>query len=245
MTLWSSLKAAYGGSLAILVACPALALVPVVFELLQHVVEVHIGMYDSLEAAVANEHSPLRMGFGMLKVVSLTVPGYWIVRYLARRDPRLAARADPVAMRLFAGFLLFQLVLVAIQLFVLPPLPAVMLVSLLVGQVVTCLVAAWSVGAALGNPALGPRASVAIMLPQLPWTFAFLVVGMLPLMIPHYVFGGLALAGPRALLWPVLIADSLLVGWLAAVIIATVYVAAVRAAERAGVSLAPTGETVA
>jgi hypothetical protein len=53
MTFWKGLRTSYGGSLAFLAACPLLALVPVVFELLQHVAEVHIGMYDSIAAAKA------------------------------------------------------------------------------------------------------------------------------------------------------------------------------------------------
>jgi hypothetical protein len=40
-------------------------------------------------------------------------------------------------------------------------------------------------------------------------------------------------------MWPVLIIDSLLVGWLTAVMIAAGYYAATRAATRAGVSLLP------
>jgi hypothetical protein len=239
MTFWRALKATYGGSLAFLAACPLLALVPVVFELLQHGVEVHIGMYDSLAAAKATEHHPLRMGFGLLKVLSLTVPGYWIMRYLARRDPVFAARPDPTAMRLFAGFLVFETALAVVQLFILPPSPVVLLVGFLVGHIVDCLVAAWATAAPLGNAAIGFRASVAIMARQLPWTFVFLLAAMLPLMIPHSALGALAIVGPKPLMWPVLIADSLLVGWLAAVIIASFYFAAFRAAERVGVKLVP------
>ena len=59
MTLWTALKATYRNSLAFLIACPLLALVPVVVELIQHWVEVHIGMYDSLTAAKAMDGHPL------------------------------------------------------------------------------------------------------------------------------------------------------------------------------------------
>ena len=65
---------------------------PVAFELLQHVVEVRIGMYDSLAAAQAVEDSPMRTAFGLLKVASL--PAYWVMRFLPRRDARFAARVE-------------------------------------------------------------------------------------------------------------------------------------------------------
>ena len=104
MTFWQAFKATYSGGVAFLIACPLLALIPVAFELLQHAVEVHIGMYDSVAAAKATEHHPLRMAFGMLKVAALTVPFYWITRFQPDRDAGFAARPDPKAVRLFAGF---------------------------------------------------------------------------------------------------------------------------------------------
>lgn len=236
-TFGQAFKASYTGSLAFLVACPLLALVPVIFEIIQHVVEVRIGMYASLASAKAVEHDPWRMGFGFVKIVALMVPGYWIVRFIASRDAGFAARVDHPAARLFAGFIVFEMALAAIQLFVLPPTGPVLLASFLIGQVIGCLLVAWGAAAALGNAAIGPRASVAIMARQLPWTFVFLLVAMLPLMIPHYVLGAMAILGPRWVLWPVLIADSLLVGWLTAVIVTSGFQAATRAAARAGVTL--------
>ncbi|GGA41852.1 hypothetical protein [Sphingomonas psychrolutea] len=237
MTFFQALRRTYGGSIAFLIACPLLALVPVFFEVVQHIVEVKIGMYQSIAMAKAVEHDPWRMGFGMIKVIALILPGYWIVRFLAWRDPRAAARPDARAVRLFAGFAAFQIALAVLQLFVLPQIGWVLLATFVGGQVIGILIAAWGVAAALGNAAIGPRASVAIMARQIPWTFVFSLVAMLPLMVPHYAFAALAILGPKALLWTVLLIDSLLVGWLSAVLVAASYVAAERAAGRAGVSL--------
>lgn len=239
MTFWQALKATYSGSIAFLIACPLLALVPVAFELLQHGVEVHIGMYDGIAMAKATEHHPLRMGFGLVKVVALMVPFYWITRFLAYRDARFARRFDARAIRLFAGVLAFNIALAVIQLFVLPQSVPVLLASFFVGQVVGCLIAAWAVAAPLGNAAVGPRASAGIMARHVPWAFPFYLVAMLPLMVPHYVLGALAIFGPRPLLWPILIADSLLVGWLSAVLIASGYYVAIRAAAKSGTNLIP------
>ncbi|PTS78060.1 hypothetical protein DBR17_12890 [Sphingomonas sp. HMWF008] len=239
MTFWQALRQTYGGSIAFLIACPLLSLIPVLFEIVQHIVEVKIGMYQSVAMAKAVEHDPWRMGFGMVKVIALILPGYWVVRFLAWRDPRAAGRFDPVAVRLFAGFAAFQIALAAVQLFALPPSPWVQLAAFIGGQVIGILVVAWGVAAALGNPAIGPGASIAIMARHIPWTFAFSLVAMLPLMVPHYALAAVALVGPKPLLWPVLLVDSLLVGWLSAVLLAAGYVAATRAAGRAGVSLVP------
>jgi hypothetical protein len=239
MTWWQACKAAYRGSFAFLIACPLLALVPVALELVQHGIEVHIGLYDSIAAARALEHDPLRMGFGFVKVLGLILPTYWVTRFLAWRDAGQAARWDTGAVRLFLPYLLLQGVLAAVQLFVLPQTLPVLLATFIGSLVVGVLIAGWGIAAPLGNPAIGPRASASLMLPQLVGSTLFSFIAVLPLMVPHYGLGALALLGPKSLLWPILIADSLLVGWLGALLAANTYVIAVRAAKRAGVALAP------
>lgn len=237
MTFAKAFADTYRFSIAFLLACPLLALVPVAFEMLQHVAEVHIGMYDSIAAAKATEQNPLRLAFGMVKVLSLIAPGYWITRFLAWRDPRAAARIDPRAVLLYAGVVAFHAALSALQLFALPPTIGVLLAGFAIGQAISGLVPAWTVAAALGNPAIGPVASARLMLAQLPFTVALMLATVLPLMIPHYVLGAAAIFAGRALLWPVLLVDALLVGWLCAVMLAGGYVTAMRAAATAGIAL--------
>ena len=228
MTFWTAFKETYRGSIAFMIACPLLTMVPEVFEILQHVVEVKIGLYASVAAAKALEHDPWRMGFGLLKVAALTVPTYWIVRFLAWRDP--ARAACPVV-------LVVQLASAALQLFVLPRDGWALLVEFIVLQILAVLLHPWFVAAALGNPAIGPQRSVAIMARQTLWSFVFMLVAILPLMIPHYVLGALAILGPKPFLWPVLVLDSLLVGWLSAVIVGSGFTVAMRAAAKQGVDL--------
>lgn len=243
MTLWNAVRSTYGGSAAFVIACPLLALVPVVSELLQHIAEVHIGMYDSIAAAKAVERHPLRMALGMFKILSLTVPIYWISRFLFSRSPAFAARLDSRSVGLFAYYLLFQMVLatanLALPVTSLAPFIALFVLGLLVGA----LVPAWGVASSLGNPAIGLAASVRLMARHLPWTIALQLIAMLPLMVVHYAAAAAAMMGPKPLLWPILVADSLLVGYLSALIITSSYFAAMHAAERAGANLA--GETLA
>lgn len=244
MTFWRALRSTYSGSVAFIVACALLAFVPVFFELLQHAVEVHRGMYVSIAGARAAATDPVRLGFGFLKVIALTVSSYWVTRYLASRDASFAKRASRTAVRLFLAYMSFQLTVAAVMLFLVPQTSWAQITSLVVGQIVNCLVVAWGVAAPLGNAAVGPRASAALMFRQLPWTFVFLLVAVLPLMIPHYAMAYLSI-GAKSLLWPILIVDSLLVGWLNAVIIASNFFAATRASIAAGVSLfPPDGETL-
>jgi hypothetical protein len=229
MTFWQGLKQSYGGSIAFLIACPLLALIPVIFELIQHFAEVRIGMYDSISGAKAAAHDPLRMGLGMVKIAAITLPVYWVPRFMATRDAKFTRALDPTAVRLFGAFLLFNVALAAFQLLVLPDSGAAAVAELVVGEIIAALIAAWVVAAALGDGRVGPIKSASIMWRQLPWTLALFIVGILPLMVPHYVLAGVAIRGPKSILWPALVVDSLLVGWIAALIAALTYVAAKRA----------------
>ena len=237
MSFWKNLRAVYRGSAQTIRALPLLALIPVAFELIQHVVEVRIGMYDSLAAAKAVEHHPARMAMGLVKVVAITIPIYWTARYLATSDRRFASLFDPRAMGLFGLVLLFQTAMAALQMFVLPQTAAVVLVGVALGFPIAALLAAWYVAAPLGNVRIGPVRSTRMMVPVLVSTILISFLAMLPLMIVHYGLAAAALLGPKAFLWPTLIVDSVLVGWLSSILAATVYVVAARAANRAGVEL--------
>lgn len=239
MSFVNALGAAHRDSLLFLLACPALAAVPVMVELIQHIVEVHLGMYDSLAAAKAADDHPIRMAFGFAKVLSLTLAGYWVMRWLAWRDPALAGRWDRQAVGLFAGVLAYHSVMAAVQLFVLPRTGAALAGGFVVGAIFGPLLAAWGVAAPLGNPVIGPRASIRVMAPRFFWSLSFMLVSILPLMVVHYALGAAAILGPKLLLWPALVADALVVGWMAALMIVSAWLAAMRAAGLAGVALVP------
>jgi hypothetical protein len=103
--------------------------------------------------------------------------------------------------------------------------------------VISTAIVAWGVAAPLGDAAVGPIRSARLMARHLPWSIALYLAAFLPLLVPHYALGALALLGPAPLLWPVLVVDSLLVGVMAPVMIAASYHAAQRAAASAQVSL--------
>lgn len=237
MTFWTLAKASYRESWRSLVALPLLALTPVVVELIQHAIEVHVGMYDSPAMAEATDAHPARLGFGFVKVLAVMLPGYWVVRWLAWRDAQAARRFDRRAAWLFAGVLMVHAVWTGLGLVFRPSCWGQILMSMAMGEALTALLLGWAVAAPLGNEAIGPRASLRIMGPQLLWTIAFLFITVLPLLIVHNLMGAAAVFGPRWALWPILVIDALLVGWLAALIAATSWFAAERAVRRAGVEL--------
>lgn len=246
--MWTLIKECYRESARFARAWPLLFALPLAAELAQHVVEYRIGMFASVEAMVALDGDPSRMTFGVVKVVTLLVYTYWVSRWLAYgRDGRRRVLGDGRSAFLFAWVVALGLVTGGLQLFggaLLRPFGASDGVVLAVGLVfVSAMMAidiyltAWKVGAALGNGRLTIPASFRIMHGNFWWSLGFYIVMILPLMIAHYVVGGVALGRPDAMLWPMLIFDALLVGYLGTVLAATGFLIARRAAERKGVPL--------
>lgn len=241
MTFWQAFKASYRGSIVFILACPLMALFPVIFELLQHLAEAHIGMYDSVATGKAVANDPMRLSFGLVKVTAMLLPGYWVVRFLGYGDSAKALRIEAPAITLFLVYLGFEVALSAVLLFGVPPLAWAQFSSIGAEMILDTLLMAWGVAAALGNGVIGPRMSVIIMGRQFVWTFVFSIAVTLPLMLPHYFLAAVATLVPKVWLWPVLITDAVLVGVLTCVTLASGYFAVVRATDKFGIELAPQG----
>lgn len=231
-----------------LLAFPALIAVPILIEFVQHIIEIRHGMYVDRAGALAAESDQLRLGWGMVKSLALTVVIYWMARFTAGLNRRRVGAIEALPARLFAMVLLFQAVVTALSMWggdVLRSLgvPDAAMMPFGIGYMVALLflgilLEPWKVAAALGNPSLGWSRSIAMVVPILPWSFAFTLAMMLPLLVVHYLAAGLALGSPPMMVWALMIADAVLVGYLAAVLAATSVVIARRAAERSESALA-------
>lgn len=185
----------------------------------------------------------------MVKTLALVLTIYWMARFKAGFDPPRVGAFDPKAMRLFVPVLLLYAATTAVSLWggsLLRPLGANDALVLRVGigfsiftLVLGILLDGWKVGAAVGNPYLGPLQSARMVAPQTPWSVAFSILMMLPLMIAHYAVVPLAIGASPLLLWALMALDALLVGYLAAVLAATSFIVAARAANRRRIALLP------
>lgn len=229
MTFWQSFNFAHRESLAFLIACPLLALIPALAEFAQHVGEMHIGMYDSVEAAQAAENHPLRMGLGVLKTLALQVSIFWMIRfYHGGRDAGAARRFPARPMKLFAVVLGLQMLLAILGLFVFVPDNPVGVGFMVFGFLIGPLLARFTAGAPLGIW-ISPLNSIRQLLPHFFFAVGFSIIAMLPLMIVHYALGfGAMFVEPDSVKWVMHVADSLVVAWLAAVLTAIIYVIALR-----------------
>ena len=228
MTFGKSFLFVHREAFAFMLACPLIALIPILAELLQHYVEMGIGMYDGVEGAKAAEASASRMQFGMLKVAALSVMSYPVIRFVAGNRNAAAARSlEPRALKLFSGVLAISLGTAALDLFVLRSYPVASLSLFAASLVFGPLLLRWYAGAPLGVW-ISPLQSTREMLPVWLWAFGLTFMAMLPLMIMHYALSTWAIFATATLKWPVLIADSLVVGLLSAVMAGTQWVAANR-----------------
>jgi len=241
----------YRTAWSFLFACPLLFLVPVVVEFAQHIVEWQLGMYDSIAGAKAAETSALRLQFGFAKTLALLLPGYWFARYiLFGGDAARARRIEWPAI----GLWLILFAIHAVQqwwgLFGPSLTEWVGLTGetgrwtgyalFTAGSVVGIYLTAWAPAWAAGNAAIGPIGSAIIMAGSFWRTIALLVVGILPLMILHYLLSFGAIFAPALLDWPLLTLDALVVGYLALTMTGAATIAARHAATRKGIDL--TGE---
>ena len=240
------LKDAYAGSWRFMLACPILFALPVAVEGIQHGIEYMLGMYQGMDAAQAVEAHPARMMWGYLKASVLALAAYWVIRYLGLGAAQ-AGRLDPKAVRLFAPVLLWHLVWGALLLWGGGLLTLAGIegrtalwigLSVFLGNfVLETALSAWKVGAAIGNERLTFTRSLKLVGPQLFWGVSFMLAAILPVMIAHYALGIGAIGAPSTWVVPMLVLDSVLVGYLGALIGAATFVVARRATARAGEDL--------
>lgn len=207
----------YPMGISLMWKAPLVMALVVVPEFLQHVAEIRLGMFDSKAQAIAVANDPTRWAFGYAKIAGLVLTFFAAARFWAAREKGVAwYRLSDIAWGRFAlGFLLFGL---------LPAVPG--LFAAQVGKGV-----ADGIGLALTIaliPALflllaglfGDRTtSVAAMWRRSwPWavlTVLLLVLAFMPAQWLHGMNHKWAFGAQPALVWALMIFDSLLVGLLA------------------------------
>ena len=245
--MWEDIKRLYADARAFALALPILFSIPVLIEFAQHVVEIDLGLYrHGLGALAAVDQQRLTLGFA--KALALLLPAYWFVRYMAAdRDADFARTVERPAATLFG----IQFALsAAAQWWMLfgPPLGfligldgesgdiitlAATITSSVIGIYLTALFVAWP----LGNAAVGPLRSIAIMAGSFWRTVGYTIAGAAPLMAVHYALGYAAMGSPEPLVWAMMTLDALVVGVLALTMAGASYLAARHAAARKGISL--------
>lgn len=227
-TFLADFRYVHGRTLTFAAVLPLVAAIPLIAEFIQHVVEMRIGMYASVEAAQAAESHPDRLLFGFFKTVALGLPAYFLIRWLFSDGNRKFARSlERPAVVLFAMVIGLQALFSWLSLYVW--IDGYMATGFFVfGLVFMPLVVRFVVAAPLGT-LISPAQSIRTMLPHALYAIAFPIVAILPLMAVHYALGiGAIFVSGEASKWAMMMADSVVTAWLALVITAANFVIATR-----------------
>lgn len=103
--------------------------------------------------------------------------------------------------------------------------------------ILNLMLAPWMVGSALGNAGLGFIRAIRLVGRDVWWGFLLALATIVPPLVIHYAFAGLAIGAMPVVAWAILAIDSVLVGYLGAIIAATNVAITRRAVARAGAAL--------
>ncbi len=207
----------YPMGISMLWKAPLVLALVVVPEFIQHVAEIQLGMFDSREAFAALALDPTRMVFGYAKIAGLVLTFIAAARFWGARERGVPwYRLSDIDWRRFGlGFLLFGLL----------PVAPVMVESRIgetnaqiVGIVITILLlpALFLMLAGLfGDRTTPVRAMWRRSWPWAILTVLLLVLAFMPAQWLHGMNHRWALGADPAVIWALMIFDSLLVGLLA------------------------------
>jgi hypothetical protein len=203
-----------------LLVAPAVVAVAALPEFVQHVAEIRMGMFDSREAAAAVANGATRWGFGYAKIVGFVLAillaarlwgrGGSVRALLAMRPLRLVAVvAILVALVLGGGGMVW-----AIQRLLPQATPFATLLSgiLQLGMLV------WLVGVLVEDPRASLRRALTAQWPTAALMLFLAAAAFLPAQWLHGIDHRVALGQPRAIVWPLMIFDSLVVGVMAGLV---------------------------
>jgi hypothetical protein len=182
---------------------PVIPLIAVLPEFAQHVAEVQLGMFDSIEQARAVANGPTRWAFGYAKIAGLVVAILAAVRFwAARRQGVTWWSPKGIAWRVLALGIGAN---VAIS----------VLGSLLESAVATLPLIILVVAGFAGDREASLRSVYITGWPATLRILAFSALVIAPLMWVHTLNHQWAMGAPPVLLWALMIFDSLVVGLLA------------------------------
>lgn len=216
------LAGTYLDSLKALRALPWLFAAIVLWEFAQHVVEVRIGMFENAERARELSGDPLRMAFGWVKMASIYVGAFFVIRHFAgSRDGREVASIGRATKRFVPYFvyslLMFSLIFYAREFTPEKHVDTVRTIAGLGQLLLEPFLAAWVVACAtdgrIANPIASIRRTGLLYLLALPLFF----LARIPISLAHQQLNTLAMERGGVELWSILALDSLVVGIIVAI----------------------------
>ncbi|WP_426266696.1 hypothetical protein [Sphingomonas sp. LHG3443-2] len=222
---WSCLWTSAVLSLKAFRAAPFLLALVIVPEFAQHVAEISLGMFDSREAAMAVANHPLRWAFGFAKIAGLVAAMLLTARFWATGSVRAALRMPLPDL----GRLLIALALLFGSGAALEWLGSASGVPLIKGVVTAitwlsqAMLMVMVAGALLGDRE-GWRSNLVARIPTALLMLLVAAALFVPLQLLHGANHSWAFGQPAAVVWGLMLFDSLVVGLLASAVGAALFV---------------------
>lgn len=217
------LVGAYADGVRSMIALPLLFALLVGFEFVQHVAEVRIGFFNSAAAAHSFSNDSSRMTLGWLKMISVYVGGFFVIRYLVRCRAGKPVAAIRVAAQRYIPYVVYSLCLSAL-IFYGPSLApqgngsSIRAMVALIQIGLEPLLILWIVSAATDGRTGGPVKSAKASWPWYIWGLMLFFVGRLPVNALHQLLNHAAIGSRGAVLWMLLGADAICVGLIISVV---------------------------
>ncbi len=207
-------------------AAPLVLAIAIVPEFLQHITEIHLGMFVSVEQFRALANDPLRWGFGYAKVAGFVIAILAVARFWSVGSMRRTLLVPPMTIvRVVAGMVVG---LVAAWPFMWLGKqgisPAINVPLQIVSTVIQGGFWIYVVGALIEDPLATPRRAMTSLLPAGIVLSVLAAVAFGPAQALHMANHKLAMGQPSAIMWALMVFDALWVGLFAALVGSALFV---------------------
>lgn len=224
---WYSLIEQYRKSFALFIVGPMVLALIIIPEFAQHVVEIQIGMFDSKAAAKALGNDPTRWAFGYVKLAGLALTFFAAARFWWTREHG-GVWWDLRQMH-WPNFLIGVALFVGIGMLAEPFKAYVPETLFMLLQIFFSLLSLpmlfYALSGLFGDRTVTIKQVITRSWAYLPLLLLLLVAGFAPAQILHGLNHSWALGQHPALVWALMIFDTLVVGLLASLVGAAMYVA--------------------
>ena len=196
-----------------MVQAPAILLLAALPELAQHVVEIRIGMFDSLEAAHRLQHSPVREYIGYPKVVATWTAAFLIARFWS--NCASARSAVAVTPKILAKTILGFIAIVGVGFVIGKGLEFISfrlgVVSLLLSGLIQAIIFLWTIGVWLDENPISIKAAFTTRVPN---ALSLLIIFLCSVPLAqglHIIIHKVVLGQSQTVVWALMIADALFI----------------------------------
>lgn len=225
--VWHSLIDQYRKGFALFMVGPLVVALIIIPEFAQHVVEIQIGMFDSREAATALSNDPTRWAFGYVKLVGLLLTFFAAARFWWTRENG-GAWWDLRQIH-WPNFLIGAALFIGVGMLAEPFKALLTDTPFMLLQIFVSLLSLpmlfYALSGLFGDGAVTIKQAMTRSWAYLPLLLVLLVAGFAPAQILHGMNHGWALGQHPAIVWTLMIFDSIVVGLLASLVGSGIYVA--------------------